>query len=64
MLKTFNMALIRCPAGFSEEIIAVFQLKENLKLPPKKTKNPKFYPILKNFVHFSNIFDGLCGLKR
>ena len=28
MLKTLNMALVRCPVGFSEEIIAILQLKK------------------------------------
>ena len=41
MLKTHNTALIRCPAGFSEEIIAVFQMKKNLKLTAKMTKIPE-----------------------
>ena len=51
-LKTFNMALIRCPVGFSEEIFVVFQTKENLKLTPKTTKIPKF----SIFQTFKSIF--------
>ena len=41
MLKTLNLALTRCPAGISEKIIAIFQMKKNLKLTLKKTKPPK-----------------------
>ena len=54
MLKTLNMALIRCPVGIFEEIIAVFQIKksqidaENDKKPPKIS-----FPFFKVFTHFS-----------
>ena len=47
MLKTLKMALDCCPVGFSEEIIAVCELK-NLKLTSKMTKIPKF----SNFQRF------------
>ena len=50
-VEMLNMALIRRPVGFSEEIIAVFKMK-NLKLTPKMTKIPKF-SIFKVFTHFS-----------
>ena len=46
------MAQIRCPAGFYEEIIAGFWMK-NLKLTPKMTKNqktPDFYRFYALFV--------------
>ena len=36
------MAGIRCPAGFSEEIICCFLNEEYLKLKPKMTNNQKF----------------------
>ena len=41
MSEMLNMALIRCPVGFSEEIITVFQIK--------KTQN---FSIFKDFIHF------------
>ena len=40
--KTLNMALIRCPLSFFEEIIAAFSNEKNLKLTPKITKITKF----------------------
>ena len=59
MLKTLNMALVCCPVGFSEEIIAVF--------PPKKsqfdTKNSKIFHFPKFLRIFCQIFDRLRGLE-
>ena len=40
------------PVGFSEELIAVFKMKKNRKLPPNLTKNPKF----SSFQSFYAIF--------
>ena len=42
MLKTLNMARIRCPVGFSEEPIAFFPNENDLKLTPKMTKRQSF----------------------
>ena len=55
MLKTIKMALIRCPVGFFEEIIAVFQRK-NLKLTPKRQKIPKFSSFQRFYASFFPIF--------
>ena len=51
MLKIPNMALIGCLVGFSEEIIAVFEMKKS-PLEPKMTKIPKF----SNFQRFHAFF--------
>ena len=54
MLKTLNMALIRCPAGISEGIIAVFQMKKfqiDTKIDKPMTP-PPFHPKNPFFVKF------------
>ena len=70
MLETLNMALIRCPVGFSEDIIAVFFMKKNHELTPKLTKIPKlsiFQNVYEFFFKFStdvvdwNVFKGHEG---
>ena len=38
MLEVLNMALIRCPAGVSEEIIAVFYMKKSQNLKNRHRK--------------------------
>ena len=62
--KRLNMALLRCSVGFSEdseEIIAVFQMKKNLKLTPKTTKI-QFSNFQTIYAFFFQIFDRLCRL--
>ena len=51
MLTTLNMALARCPMGFSEEIEREreFSQIKNLKVTPKMTKIPKFYIFFQSF---------------
>ena len=61
MLKTLNMALFRCPVGFSKEIISVFQIKES-KLTPKMTKIPRL-SIFQSFYAFSVNLLRLHGLE-
>ena len=51
MLNTLNMALIRCPTGISEEIIAVFQMKKS-RIGNENDKHPKF-----------SIFQGLSAFR-
>ena len=41
-LKTLNMAVIRCPVGFSKEMNAVLQMK-NSQIDTEKDKNSKFF---------------------
>ena len=53
MLKTLNMALMRCPVGHSEDIIAVFQ-KKKLKLTPKMTKTLKISLFQSFYAFFVN----------
>ena len=48
MLKMLNMALISCPVGFSEEIIAVFQMQKS-QIDTENEKKPK------DFMQISNI---------
>ena len=57
MLKMFNMALIRCPLGLFEEIVAVFWKKMS-PIDTEKDKN------LKDLGIFSKFFHCLCGLER
>ena len=52
MLKMINMAFIRGPVGFSEEIYAVFESKMS-QIDTENDKNPK------NF-HFSMYFCIFC----
>ena len=47
MLQTPNKAAIRCPVGFSKEIIAVFRM-ENISIR-QKTQN---FAIVKVFMQF------------
>ena len=54
MLKTLNMTLIRSPVGLSKEIIAVFQMKKNLK-ETEYDKTPEF-SIFHSFYTFFVIF--------
>ena len=54
MLEMFNMAQIRCPVSFFAEIFAVFQMKKS-QINTKNDKN------LRDFMHFFQLFDGLCG---
>ena len=49
-MKTLNMALVCCPVGFSEVIIAVFHMKK--KLTPKVTKIPKFFIFQSSYAFF------------
>ena len=51
MLKTLNMALIRCPVGIPEEILAVFQMKKISNWHRKWQKNPKI-SIFQSFYAF------------
>ena len=56
MLKMLNMAGIRCPVGFSEELIEVFKLKNisNRHRNRQKTENfssfQSFYAIFVKFL--------------
>ena len=51
MLKMLSMAPIRCPVGFSEKIIAVFQL-ENSQIDTENDKNLKFFQFSKTMRIF------------
>ena len=64
MLTMLNMAPICCPVFFSEKIIAVFDMKKNLKRTPKTTKVLKFSNFQRLYAFYPQIFDGLCGLGR
>ena len=62
MLKTLNMALIRCPAGISEEIIAVFILKKiDTENDKKKLETFHFSKFLRIF---GQIVDRLRELEK
>ena len=52
MLKELNVALIFCPVGFFEAIIAVFQ-KQKSQIHPENDKNSQNFLIFKDFIHFS-----------
>ena len=58
MLKTLNMALIRCPVGISEEMIAVFQKKKS-QIDIENDKNPQNF----NLRIFCQIVDRLRELE-
>ena len=60
MLKTFNMAQARCPVGFSEEIIAVFQM---IKIDTETDKKPKIFQFSKPLCIFCSSFHRLRGLE-
>ena len=72
MLKRVTKLKICCPVVFSEELIAVFKLK-NLKLALKKTKKPKFskfqcfyaanFQSFNVFCSIGQIIDRLRGLE-
>ena len=58
MLKQLNMALVCCPVGFSEAIIAVFHVKKS-QIDTEIDKKPKvfqFSKILSIFPKFSTDF--------
>ena len=58
MLKTLNMILIRCPVGFSGEMIAVFQVKK-IQIDTEDLKNPKNF----HFYMCSRIFCHILAVK-
>ena len=65
MLTTLNMALARCPMGFSEEIERerVFPNKKS-QSDTENDKNPKILYIFSKFLgFFRQIFDRLSGLE-
>ena len=57
------MALLCCPVGFSEKIIAVLQMKKS-QIDAKNKKNPKNFPLFQDFMHFFQNFDELCELEH
>ena len=63
MLKMLNMALIRCPEGFSEETVAVFEMKMS-QVDTENDKIPKTFQFSKVLCSSPKIFDGLCGFER
>ena len=52
MLKMLNMALIQCPVGFSEENIAVFQMKKS-QIDTESDKNFDMFQFSKISCIFS-----------
>ena len=54
MLKTLNVALVRCPVVVYEEIIAVFQIKKS-QIDTENDKKPQ------NF-HFSKFVHSFCQI--
>ena len=61
-LETLNMALIRCPVGLSEEIIAVFHMKK-YQIDTENDKIPKIFQFVKIFTIFCQIFIRRRGLE-
>ena len=55
MWKTLSMTLLRCPVGFSEEIIAVFQFKKS-QTDTENDKNHKIFHFYAFFVKFVTDF--------
>ena len=51
----FNIALIRCPVGFSEEIMAIFQIKKP-QIDTENEINLKSFHFLQFFVKFLTDF--------
>ena len=60
MMKTLNMALVRCAVGFSEEIIAVFQIKKSQI--DTENDNSRGFQFSKFLRIFGRIFNRLRGL--
>ena len=62
ILQTLNMVLVRCSVGFSEEIIAVFQM---IKISNwhRKWQNSQNFPFSKFLRIFCQIVDRLRGLE-
>ena len=56
MFKTLNMAGIRCPVGFSEELSAVFKVKKS-QVGTEMDKKPKRFKLSKFLGSFCQIFD-------
>ena len=56
-VEMLNMALIRRPVGFSEEIIAVFKMKKS-QIDTENDKNPKIFLFqsFHAFFHFPSKF--------
>ena len=63
MLKTLNMALIRCPAGVSDEIIAVFQIEKS-QIDTENDKEPQNLHFLKFLRIFHRIFESLREFEK
>ena len=63
MWETLNMALLCCPVGFSEVIIAVFQLKKS-QIDTKNDETPKNFPIFKAFSAFFSKFQNLDRVRQ
>ena len=63
MMRMLNVAPICCPVGFSEEIMAIFFTKKS-QIHTENNKNPKNFPLFKDFMLFSQFFYELCGLER
>ena len=63
MLKLLNMALIVCPIGFSEAIVADFCMKRS-QVDTENDKNLKIFQLSKISFVFPQVFDGLFGLER
>ena len=61
MLKTLDMALIRCPVGFSEELVAIFKMKMS-QIDTENDKNHKVFQFSKILLIFINIFDSFRQL--
>ena len=63
MWKPLDMALLRCPVGFSEEIVAVIQMKKS-QFDTENDKNHKTLHFSKFLRNFRQIFDRLRGSTR
>ena len=64
MLKKFNMALIRCPVGLSEEIVAVFWMKKSqIDTEIDKLENIQFLTVLCIFPKFLTKFVD-CNIEK
>ena len=58
-----NVALVRCPVGFSEKIIAVFQLIKKSQIDTENDKSPKNVHSSKFLRIFRQILDRLFRLE-
>ena len=63
MLKTLDVLRIRCPVGFSGQIVALIHMKKS-QIDTENDKYHKIFHIYQFLRTFCQIFDKLRGLEN